>query len=261
MREERVTFKSLDYELVGILNLPDKIPAPGVILFHGISNSKEDCPLIKETAKMLTSEGYVTFRFDFFGSGESPGGFKDKRMSILEQNARDAIDFFLHDNRVSEEIGIWGRSLGGTIVILLVDRPEVKTSVILSGAVSLEKVLGRSVFEGLKALEKELSKSGKNLPGTGKYKGAYDLEESWFKELPQYDKKIQESLPKLHNVLVFGTTPDKKAPLEQIIAIVNGAREPKEIHIFEGVDHDYKGAEKSVIEIEKRWFKTYLGRA
>lgn len=260
MKLERATFKSLGSELVGILNIPDKTPAPGVILFHGMSNSKEDCPLIKETAKMLANEGYVTFRFDFFGSGESPGRLKDKRMSIIEQNAKDAIDFFLRDNRVYGYIGLWGRSLGGTIVILFADRPEVKASVILSGAVSLEKVLGRSVFERLKALEEKLSKTGETLPGTGVYKGPYSLEDGWFKEIPQYDKKIQECLPRLSNVLVFGTTPDKKAPLEQIVSIINGAKEPKEIHIFKGVDHDYKGVEESVIKLEKRWFKAYLRR-
>ena len=261
VKEERVIFKSLGYELVGLFDLPDKTPAPGVILFHGLTNSKDDCPLIKETAEMLTNEGYITFRFDFFGSGEGPGRLKDKKMSILEQNARDAIDFFLQDNRVSEEIGLCGRSLGGTIVILLANRQEVKASVILSGAASLEKTLGPLVFKRLKALVDDLSKKDKKLPGTGEYKGAYELGYDWFKELPQYDKKIREFLPRISHVLVFGTTPDEKVPLEHATTIINAAKEPKEIHIFEGVDHDYKGVEKAVLEIEKRWFKTYLRRS
>jgi esterase/lipase len=257
MKKQKLTFRSAGYELVGILGSPEKLPAPGVVLFHGLSNSKEDCPLINETSEMLEREGYVTFRFDFFGSGESPGEMKDKKMSILEQNAKDAVNFLSQSKAVSGGIGLCGRSLGGTFVILLAGHPSVKASVIASGGVSLQKVF--APFDRLKALEKELEeKEGKKLPGTGRYKGSYDLGNGWFKELPQFDDKIEDCLGKLSHVLVLGTTPDVKAPLEEIIAVFNAAKEPKKIQIFENVDHDYKGVEAEAIELERQWFKKYL---
>ncbi len=37
-------------------------------------------------------------------------------------------------------------------------------------------------------------------------------------------------------------------------------KEPKEIHIFDGVDHDYKGAEKEALNRTVKWFTQYLVR-
>lgn len=256
MQREKVTFKSLRYNLVGIIDIPHKIPAPGVILFHGLSNSKEDCPMINETADMLVKEGFIAFRFDFYGSGESPGLMRDKTMSVLEKNARDALRFLSNDKRVTE-IGLWGRSLGGTIVACIGSHPRVKASIILTGGVILEKTFAPH-FEKLKKMEKEFEKKGKKLPGTGYYKGPYELGDIWFKELPEIERRIMNSLKRMSHVLVLATTPDIKVPLENATTIINTVREPKEIHIFENIEHDYRGVEKIVLELEKKWFRTYL---
>ena len=146
MKREKVTFVSEGYELVGIKEIPEKVPTPGVILCHGFTNSKEDCPLINETAEMLLKEGFITFRFDFFGSGESPGLLKDKRISILEQNLKDCLDYFAQDERV-ESIGLWGRSLGGTMVALCASDPRVFASVFASGISIAMQVFDMGVFK------------------------------------------------------------------------------------------------------------------
>lgn len=59
-------------------------------------------------------------------------------------------------------------------------------------------------------------------------------------------------------MLVFGTTPDQKIPLEAACHIVNNVNEPKKIWIFEGVDHDYGGVEKEAVKLAVDWFKEYL---
>jgi dienelactone hydrolase len=257
VHREKVTFKSAGCSLVGIKDIPDKVPAPGVILFHGLSNAKEDCPLINETAEMLTKEGVITFRFDFYGSGESPGLMRDKTLPILLQNARDAIDFLLSDSRVTA-VGLWGRSLGGTMVALCGSDPRVKASVILTGGVLLQKGLTEERMASLREKEEIAEREGKKLAGTGEYKGPYELGDEWYKSIQGIDKRIEESLKKMSHVLVFATTPDIKVPLQNSIKIINTVKEPKEIYIFEGVEHDYKGVEKDVLEIERRWFNTYL---
>jgi hypothetical protein len=259
MKREKVTFKSLGYELSGVVEYPDGYISdalvPGVILFHGLTNTKEDCPLIKETAEALTKEGFVTFRFDFFGSGESPGQLKDKTWSILRQNALDAIKVFLATVNVNK-IGLFGRSTGGTIAVLCGTHPSIQAFVLASPFI----LIARSIpeFRKVMELERKLEKEGKVLPGTGKYKGDYDFNEKFFEEAPIFEKKIMKNLTQMSRVLVLATTPDTKVPLSNAATVLNVAKDPKEMHIFEGVDHDYKGKEKEAVELTVKWFKRWL---
>lgn len=159
MKREKVSFKSAGSKLVGIKEVPDKIPAPGVILFHGLTGSKEDSPLINESSKALVENGFITFRFDFYGSGESLGKMQDKTMAVLEQNAKDAVDYFLQDQRVTN-LGLWGRSIGGTLVCLVPPNGRIKARVSASGASLAEKET-REKLEELKRREQELERGKK----------------------------------------------------------------------------------------------------
>ncbi len=256
MRE--VVFESLGAELVGIIEYPDKLPAPAVILCHGLSNTKEDCPLIEQTSKMLVNNGFVTFRFDYFGSGESPGVMTDKTISILEQNTKDAINFASSLEEVTE-IGMWGRSFGGTLVGLVAHDERICASAIASGVFYLVKVFDRDKVSQLAKKEYQMEERGQKLAGTGHYKGVYGLGEMWYKEVPHYFEILKKRLPLLSNVLVFGTSPDEKVPAENSMAIFDLVGTPKELHIFGNTNHAYAGVEKEVLRLTERWFKMYLG--
>lgn len=272
MSKKRVAFKSGGYELVGIKSLPERLPAPGVVLFHGLTNSKEDCPLIMETAEALEAEGFATFRFDFYGSGESPGTLKDKTLSILYQNSIDAINYFYNPKEISC-LGLWGRSFGAISVILCgVNDPRVKACVIASGSVLLEKAFFGGAYQYVKSKESELAKIGKRLPGTGHYKGKFDLNPILIEEASEFQKKMLEKLKYLSHVLVLATTPDKKVSLENSTTIINTVKEPKMLFIFEDTDHGYEGkymeykngesliinVKEKAIQLEIEWFRKYL---
>ncbi len=255
--QKKITFNSLGYDLVGIIEYPKVTPAPIVILFHGLTNSKDDCPLIKEAAGVLVEEGIITFRFDFYGSGESPGELTDRTWSILEQNAHDAINYIKNNENVTG-VGLWGRSTGGNAAILCAGDSQVKAFVLASTPVLLKECFLKR-FNKVKELELELEKKGKKLPGTGNFKGDFIINSKFFDEVPLYEKKVMENLKKMSNVLVLATTPDIKVPLSNSTMIINTVKEPKEIHIFEGVDHGYAGVEEQAIELAVSWFKKHLG--
>lgn len=257
MRSEKIIFESLGYNLVGIIEYPEEVPASGVILCHGLSNTKEDCPLIKETTQILIDNGFITFRFDYFGSGESPGTMMDKTISILEQNTKDAINFFLSNEKVLE-VGMWGRSFGGTLVGLCGLDPKVKASVIASGVLFMEKVFDKKKIDKLVRKEKEMEKKGEKLAGTGHYKGKYGLNDRWYMECAEYEDKQRKGLKKINNLLVIGTSPDEKVPSENSIAIYNIAESPKELHVFGNTNHAYEGAEEEALSLVKRWFDIHL---
>ena len=255
--EKRVTFQSSGHELVGHLHVPEKELSPGVVLLHGLSNTMTDCPLINEVTAALIGEDYATFRFDYFGSGESPGLLKDKTWEIMLQNTRDAIDFLRSKLRTAR-IGLWGRSLGSTFAILCADDPRVEALCLASSDVFVTKTLSYERFLELRKKQQELEKHGRALPGTGKYKGPLELKNDFFASLETIEKSVVESLSKLRNTLVLATTPDVKVPLENSIEIINRAREPKRILVFEGLDHAYIGVEgKAVGEISK-WYQHFL---
>lgn len=253
----QIKFNSLGYDLLGEIDIPKKDGRlPAVLLFHGLTNSKDDCPLINETSEALVKNDFITFRFDFFGSGQSPGEMKDKTIDILLQNAKDAIKYLVKNKRVSN-IGLWGRSLGGTIVCLISPSKKIKARVSASGASFLENTFSKK-FRQLKKKQEQLEKLGKKLPGTGRYKGKYGFKDNWYKSLKGLDKKIEQNLQKLDTMLVLGTTPDQKVPLNNACCIINNIKKPKKIWIFEGIDHDYKGVENEAAKETVDWFKKYL---
>ena len=259
MQNEEISFESEGYELKGEINLPDKVEEklPTVVLFHGLTNSRKDCPLINETAEALTENGFIAFRFDQHGSGDSPGQMQEKKMNILEQNAKDSIEVIARDARVDEErLGIWGRSLGGTLACLLPPDPRVKARVAASPSVEFERIF-KEKFEELKKKEKKLEEKGEVLPGTGDYKGPFKFKDAWRESLEGLDKRIKENLPKLDTVLTFGTSEDQKVQPWNSCIVMNKVKEPKRIWIFQA-DHDFAGVEEEAVEEALDWFKKYL---
>lgn len=253
--ERKVRFTSAGSELVGLVGLPDRVSSTGVVLFHGLSNSKQGS-LMGEVASALVARGITTLRFDFYGSGESPGKLSDKTWAVLERNAQDAISFLNKEG--AKRIGLFGRSLGGTLAILCADNSLVKAFVLGSTGVYVEEEFV-SHFEELKKREHELEARGKRLPGTENYKGEFELGPKFYKELPQIQAKIMRNLLRMKNVLLMATTPDVKVPLRDATMIINSVQEPKRLEIFEGVDHDYKGVEREAIQYTVAWFERHLG--
>jgi putative redox protein len=206
-------------------------------------------------AESLVNEGFVVFRFDFYGSGESPGALGDRTWSIAEQNARDAIEYL--KSRGAENIGLWGRSIGGTVAVLCSDIPSVQAFVLATTPVLLREVFLER-FEKVKKLELELEQKGQRLPGTGHFKGEFEINMKFFEEVPITEERVMRNLVRMRRVFVMGTTPDTKVPLNNPATIINTVKEPKRIWIFEKVDHDYKGVEKEALGMAVSWFKKYV---
>ena len=80
--KEKIFFKnSSGTELCGILSSPfSKKNDSVIILCHGFTTSK-DGRTNTELEKKLNGNGLSTFRFDFFGHGESGGNFEDITVS------------------------------------------------------------------------------------------------------------------------------------------------------------------------------------
>lgn len=78
---QKLTFtNSKGIELAGILSDPNKTKEVVMILCHGFSSSKgSNTHLTLE--RLFNEKNIATFRFDFFGHGESRGNFEDITVS------------------------------------------------------------------------------------------------------------------------------------------------------------------------------------
>ncbi|GAG47164.1 unnamed protein product, partial [marine sediment metagenome] len=141
MKQEKISFKSNGLSVVGIIDIPKKVPAPGIIVCHGGTNDKINCPCFPELPNALVKAGYIVLRFDFYGSGESDGLFQDKTNELMMQNIKDAISFLSKDARVTK-IGLWGRSIIGNMLAYLVDK-RIVCRVIQSGVYDFTEAFER----------------------------------------------------------------------------------------------------------------------
>lgn len=248
---------SAGYEIVGEIDIPDRLnnKAQAIILYHGLTNNRRDCPLINEVAEALVAEEFIVYRFDLYGSGESSGDMQDKNMCILEANAKDIVNYVSKDSRVLD-IGLWGRSLGGSLVCLLPYNERIKARVVASPGVMFEDVMCKK-FENLKKKELDYEKEGKRLPGTGMYKGPFELKQAFFESIKGFDNRVINNLKSLDTVLVLGTALDQKVTPENSCIVMNESNNPKRIMIYM-TDHDFKGFETEAVKESVEWFKKYL---
>ena len=150
---QAVTFAARDgVQVAGTLYLPDKQPAPAVLLLHMLSRSQRDWDA---TAVMLAESGIAALAIDFRrnggprpSTGESDSGdFSDL---ILDAEAARAY-LAARPEIIPGRIGVAGASLGANVAVLEAGNdPTVRSLAVLS--VSLD-------YRGLK-LEQALKKYG-----------------------------------------------------------------------------------------------------
>jgi dipeptidyl aminopeptidase/acylaminoacyl peptidase len=112
---EPVRFYSDGATLAGLLNLPARLPAPGVVLSHGYSNDKREFGGFDDAAEVFANAGAVVLRFDFRGCGESEGIPGVMRVATeWTADIRAAVSYLLTRPEVDpDRIAVIGQSMGG----------------------------------------------------------------------------------------------------------------------------------------------------
>ncbi|MFC2158224.1 alpha/beta hydrolase family protein [Acidobacteriota bacterium] len=135
MKSQKLYFKnSNDIPLCGILSgeLGDKKPVVAV-LCHGFATSKESRTYL-DLESRLFREGIDSFRFDFFGHGESGGRFEDITVSEAVDDVLCSVAFVRQLGY--ERIFLVGSSFGGLAsIIAAAEIPEL-TALVLKSPVS-----------------------------------------------------------------------------------------------------------------------------
>jgi len=200
--QNKLFFKnSKGNKLCGILSNPTSSKEkPIIILCHGFSSSKDSQTYIR-LEKRLNDKGISTFRFDFFGHGESEGKFEDITISEAVDDVLNAIKF-IRDLDYKRS-GLFGSSFGGMAAIIAASKTRDLFVLALKSPVS--------DYHG-KIITNEMD-SKKNIG----YKAA---------------KKI-----KIPTLIVHGDK-DKTVPIEQSKKTASLIKNCK-LEIIKGADHRY----------------------
>jgi hypothetical protein len=114
--EESLTFHDCHgHGIAAILSTPDEPTTRLAVLCHGFLSGKNSTTN-KTLTRLLNERGIATFRFDFFGQGDSDGPFEKLTTTLAVQQAQAALD--LVTARGYDRIGLVGSSFGGLVTIL-----------------------------------------------------------------------------------------------------------------------------------------------
>jgi len=123
MPVRRVKFPSADFQLAGIIDLPESTPEHIAVFAHCFTCTK-DIKAIARISRLLAKDNIAVLRFDFRGLGGSKGTFADSNFLTNVEDIRAAITF------IPAELGapdlLVGHSLGGAAMMAIA--PEVPSA-------------------------------------------------------------------------------------------------------------------------------------
>jgi len=237
-------------KLVGLetISSTKKEKYPTVVLVHGFGVTKEEHGMFDNLAKNLSEAGFLVYRFDFSGCGESEGDYSETSLSKLKSDLSKILDFVKSHPKIdNSRIGILAQSFGTTTTVAL--EPEIKC-LIMTGSISHPKeVITRLFGEGY---------NPEGVSTRTKSDGTITrINPQFWKDFEKYD--LLESIKNIHCPILFiHGSKDETVPISEMEVYFQNVNEPKEKIIIEGADHGLEPHQKKVYKIVVDWFKKYL---
>jgi fermentation-respiration switch protein FrsA (DUF1100 family) len=285
--QQRVSFESSGLRLSGVLHFPKNYAAgdrlPAIIVMHGFGSNK-DAGNVTEPAALFTSWGYIAFRFDMRGCGESEGEFG--RILCLDQveDARNAIAYLAKRPEVlPDRIALSGTSFGAAVAIYTGGVDTRAAAVISTGGWGN----GERKFRGQHATPEawarftrmlEEGRAHRERTGKSLMVPRYDivpipphlrnnLSAKSAQEFPaetaqsMMDFRADDVVGRIspRPLLLMHAAHDSVTPTSESIELFRRARQPAELHLFDAVDHFMlREGNARVTEALRGWLGAYF---
>jgi alpha/beta superfamily hydrolase len=251
-------------KLYGEVYVPDVVPAPALLICHGMN--KQGFHLLKiysQLARTACEKGFVVLLFDFRGVGRSLGEFD---YGAGEQKDEKCVLNFLASRLdvVEERMYVVGHSLGGAVSLYtLKNEKRVKGLVLWSVPknhdYNVRKFirnnrgrLGLFAFLILSRIDKVFRVSKR-----------FRMEVYGIELRP---KEVREKLMKLNEckaaselkgipLLVINGENDKIVGVDEAEEVYNSANDPKSLIIMESTDHIFRRKEDELVQKTVQWIE------
>ncbi len=197
--------------VVGVLHLPPAGPSPCVVACHGMGASKESDKYLL-IGREFPEAGLALARFDFRGSGESGGLYRDATIASRIADLEAVLEHLAAHPSLDGRFGLLGSSLGGFVALWVASRRrEVMPVVTWNAPASLG---GLAASRGA-----DVTSPGAALVA--------DVRARRYVEAPAGVRQV---------LVVQGEADDVVAPAEGRILFERGG-EPRELCLLPGADH------------------------
>jgi len=231
--KEKLFFKNpKGIKLCGILSNPtSKKEEPIIIFCHGFSTNKDGRTALR-LEKSLNEENISTFRFDFFGHGESHGRFEEITITEAVDDVQSAITYLREAGYKKK--GLIGSSFGGMASIITASKKNDLYVLALKSPVS--------DFSGMSHAQDPLQdiNNWKEKGYTyiiGPDGARRKLNYSFFEEAQKVEAYEAAKKIKIPCLIVHGDN-DETVPIEQSIKTARLIKNCK-LEIIKGGDHTY----------------------
>lgn len=251
MKERYVSLiNSSGERLVGYETFPDQTRKtyPAVILVHGFGEDKIEQGKFDVLAEKLSSAGFLVFRFDLSGCGESGGNYMNTSLSKLVSDLSAIWCYVLSEGYVdSKRIGILAQSFGTSVVIAL--GPPAAAAVLV-GSIAHPKERLAEIFgegyhpDGVSSRNKSNSRVTKVGPQFWADLGLYDL--------PAKIRGLQVPILFLHGAH------DTKIPVSEMEILYKNAGGPKTKKVLD-MDHGWLPDRELVYSAATAWLVKKIG--
>lgn len=237
-------------KLIGLETLPlaEKKKYPTIVLVHGFGVTKEEAGKFDKLAQYLSIAGFLVYRFDFSGCGESEGDYSQTSLSKLKSDLSKILNFVQQQDKVDKlKIGILGQSFGTSVTIAL--ESKVKCLVMISSISHPKEIFFKLAGDDYNP---QGITSTKRSDGTVTKTGP-----QFWPDFANYD--LLESVKRIHCPIFFiHGSEDAKVPFSEAEAYFQNANEPKEKIVIEEMEHGWEPCRERVYQLVVDWFKKHL---
>ena len=252
--EEALTFTDQQgHRVAGILTAPKAKTDRVALLCHGFLSNKNSTTN-KTLTRSLTEQGIATFRFDFFGQGESDGPFENITVTIALGQALAALDWLAA--RDYKRIGLVGSSFGGLVAILTAaKKPGLACLALKCPVADFAEVLRLEFGEA----GMERWKTHHEIPDVTGGPKPVRLHYALYENCLEYDGYEAAAMIKIPTLIVQGEK-DELVPLHQSSRLMGALKGKRQLEILPGADHTFTKGEdfKKMATLLADWMVKHL---
>jgi uncharacterized protein len=225
--------------VVGVLHPAPHGPAPCVIACHGMGASKDSDKYLL-LARAFPPAGLALARFDFRGSGESGGAYRDATVESRMADLAAVLDHLAKQPQINGRLGLLGSSLGGFVALWVAAERRAALSRPLP-------VVTWNAPASLRELEITVDLTDPAGPGPAL---VAEVKRGRYAEAPAG----------VSHALILQGDRDEVVPSAHAHSLFERAAAPKEIAIVAGADHRFADPlhRDDAVERSRRWLSRHL---